>query len=249
MFLGCRQELSGVTGWHLEAHAILSRFGEQRVFWKLLTLYRVHCRWFNFVAPSLRATCAQRCAVLIAKLHSGWAVMAVFYGSTALAPGQPDCTPPEELLEKLVRSAVVSWISAVVGSLPFVALLAVVNLGGSRPQRIWTTLFWTFLMAFLLFCVLVICIFLASVSPADGERFLISCMVNLVTSLLFLPVWMTLLFGACLACKGENLQAMVAWPLAQKARLLSGIRVFLVRFLGTYFITAQPKMYILFAQG
>ncbi|OLP94093.1 hypothetical protein AK812_SmicGene23921 [Symbiodinium microadriaticum] len=59
---------------------------------------------------------------------AGWALSAVFYGATALAPDQPDCVPPETLLEKVeypftvVRSVVIAWIATVVGAIPLATL-------------------------------------------------------------------------------------------------------------------------------
>jgi len=205
------RQVSGVTGWHQQARSILSHFSEQKLFFKLSMLYQVHCRWFSFATPSLKASCAQRCSVLLAKLYSGWAIMALFYGSTALAPGQPECAPPEALLEKLVRSAVVAWISAAFGALPFVMLLAVVHLGGNRARSLRTNIFWGYMTLHTMLCALVVSIFLASVSPADGERFLISSLTNLLTSLLISPLLLTVLFGICLLSRPGDLGQMLQW--------------------------------------
>ncbi|CAE7310286.1 unnamed protein product, partial [Symbiodinium pilosum] len=112
------RKVSGVTGWHRQARSILARFMEEKLIWKLVFLYQAHCRWFSFATPSLKASCTQRCMAILAKLHGGWAIAAIFYGSTALAPGDPDCTPPEAFLDKLVRSATIAWVSAVFGSVP-----------------------------------------------------------------------------------------------------------------------------------
>ena len=52
---------------------------------------------------------------------------------------------------------------------------------------------------------MVVSIFLASVGPADGEKFLISSLTNLLTSLLITPVLMTVLFGACFLVRADDL--------------------------------------------
>ncbi|CAE7022038.1 unnamed protein product [Symbiodinium sp. KB8] len=205
------QRVSGVTAWHKQARSILSKFSEQRLLLKLTMLYQVHCRWFSFATPSLKASCAQRCSVLLAKLYSGWAIMAVFYGSTALAPDQPECAPPEALLDKLVRSAVIAWISAIFGSVPFVVLLALVHFGGNSASSARTNLFWGYMTIHLILCALVVSIFLASVSPADGEKFLLSTVTNLLTSLLVTPVLLTVLFGACMLARADDLDRLLEW--------------------------------------
>ncbi|CAE7207777.1 unnamed protein product [Symbiodinium microadriaticum] len=205
------RQVSGVTGWHQQARSVLSHFSEQKLLFKLTMLYQVNCRWFSFATPSLKATCTQRCSVLLAKLYSGWAIMALFYDSTALAPGQPECAPPEALLDKLVRSAVVAWISAAFGSLPFVMLLAVVHLGGNRARSLRTNIFWSYMTLHTTLCALVVSIFLASVSPADEEKFLISSLTNLFTSVLVTPLLLTVLFGICLLSRQGDLGQMLQW--------------------------------------
>ena len=108
-----------------------------------------------------------------AKLYSGCAIM-----------DQPECAPLEALLDTLVRSAVIAWISAIFGSVPFVVLLALVHFGGNGSGTSRTSLFWGYMAIHILLCSLVVSIFLASVSPPDGEKFLLSTLTNLVTSLL-----------------------------------------------------------------
>ncbi|CAE7492231.1 ANKRD28 [Symbiodinium sp. CCMP2456] len=202
------QEVSGVTAWHHEASFLLSHLSERRFLFKLRMLYELHCRWFSFVTPSLKASCAQRCSVLLAKLYSGWAVMAVFYGSTSLAPGQPDCAPPEALLDKIVSSAVVAWISATFGSLPFVVLLSVLHRGRDGTSTMRANIFWGYMAIHTVFCAMVVSIFLASVGPADGEKFLISSLSDLLTTLLITPGLMTVLFGACLLVRADDLDLL-----------------------------------------
>ena len=210
------RQVSGVTGWHQQARSVLSHFSEQKLLFKLTMLYQVNCRWFSFATPSLKASCTQRCSVLLAKLYSGWAIMALFYDSTALAPGQPECAPPEALLDKLVRSAVVAWISAAFGSLPFVMLLAVVHLGGNRARSLRTNIFWSYMTLHTTLCALVVSIFLASVSPADEEKFLISSLTNLFTSVLVTPLLLTVLFGIYLLSRPGDLGQMLQWPLSRR---------------------------------
>ena len=210
------QRVSGVTGWHLQARLALSHFTEQRLVSKLAMLYQVHCRWFSFITPSLKASCVQRCLVLFGKLYSGWAVMSIFYGSTALAPDQPDCYVPSPLLDKIIRSAFIAWISAMLGAMPLVALLAMVHLGGRTHQGLWTRFFWGYMTLHMVFCIMVVSIFLASTSPSDGERFLISSLTNVLTSLLVQPVLLTLLFGICLLPRSGALDDLVDWKREDK---------------------------------
>eukprot|EP00439_Symbiodinium_sp_Y106_P001445 s10344_g1.t1 len=87
-----------------------------------------------------------------AKLYSGCAIM-----------DQPECAPLEALLDKLVRSAVIAWISAIFGSVPFVVLLALVHFGGNGSGTSRTSLFWGYMAIHILLCSLVVSIFLASV--------------------------------------------------------------------------------------
>ena len=135
-----------------------------------------------------------------AKLYSGCAIM-----------DQPECAPLEALLDTLVRSAVIAWISAIFGSVPFVVLLALVHFGGNGSSTARTNLFWGYMAIHILLCSLVVSIFLASVSPPDGEKFLLSTLTNLVTSLLVTPVLMTALFGACMLARADDLDRLLEW--------------------------------------
>ena len=136
-----------------------------------------------------------RCAVLLGKIYSSWAVSAVFYGSTAIAPGQEagalvavlrrqdGCTPPEGLLDQLVRSAVVMLVSVFFGALPFLVMLRLFHCatpGGMAGKRF---VFWGFLFLYFVFCILTVCIFIALVGTADATKWFLTSSLDIGTSL------------------------------------------------------------------
>ena len=137
-----------------------------------------------------------RCAVLLGKIYSSWAVSAVFYGSTAIAPGQEagvpvaravthqdGCTPPEGLLDQLVRSAVVMLVSVFFGALPFLVMLRLFHCatpGGMAGKKL---IFWGFLFLYFVFCILTVCIFIALVGTADATKWFLTSALDIAVSL------------------------------------------------------------------
>ena len=57
--------------------------GRQMSFW-----YQMKCIWFNILHPSAAASCLVRTSVVLGKIYSGWALSAVFYGASSVAPGE-----------------------------------------------------------------------------------------------------------------------------------------------------------------
>lgn len=115
---------SGHTVLHGRTEAFLQEFegkhlGRQMSFW-----YQMNCIWFNILHPSPATSCLVRTSVVLGKIYSGWALSAMFYGASSIAPGEEDgCTPVEGLLDQLVRAFVVQVVSSFFGSLPFAALV------------------------------------------------------------------------------------------------------------------------------
>lgn len=194
----------GHSSLHQQAEKFVMDYDDYSLRQKLMLLYEVNCRWFTFAHPSSQSTCTVRCAVLLSKIYSGWAVSAIFYGASAISPGQDNgCSPLESLLERVVRSAVISFVSAVVGSLPFVALLVLYYRVHRISKAIRGTMFWVFTICYFACCFLVVCIFIASVSSDDGQKWFITSFIGILTSLL-------------LVCFGKNYvpfcRSFELWP-------------------------------------
>ena len=100
------------------------------------------------------------------------------------------------LLEIVVQSALIAFITAAVGALPLVALLALKIWAALGPLRMRLAFFWTFLAAYFLLCLMVVCIFIATVSPPDSAKWMVSGITNVLTSALFTP----LLISSVTAC-------------------------------------------------
>lgn len=129
-----------------------------------------------------------RTSVLLGKIYSGWALSAVFYGASSIAPGEEDgCTPVEGLLDQLVRAFTVQLISSAFGALPFIALVFFFYRFQMIRLSIRRGIFWCFLFCYFFLCVGVVCIFIASVSPADATKWFYTSLIDLIMTWL-LPV-------------------------------------------------------------
>ena len=119
----------------------------------------------TFLSFSSKNTSCRRWSLLLVKIYSAWAFSALFYSSTALAPGQDiDCDLKSELLTLIVSSTVVAIGATLLARGP--AQLLFVIQGWENEY------FWSFAIGYFLLSALVICIFLASVSLADGTKWL-----------------------------------------------------------------------------
>ena len=192
---------------------------------KLFSLYNMNCSFIQVLDPRMSSTCTQRTAAVISKVYSGWAVSAVFFGQTALAPDQPDCVPPETLLEKVIRSVVIAWISAIAGAIPLVALIGICQKAAIIPPTPRLIFFWTVLVSYFLLCLMVVCIFIASVGAADSEKWFISALTSVLQSTFLSP--MLLAFAMVLWLHRGGLEGTAAKDFAkwQHSGELQAVRV------------------------
>lgn len=192
---------AGRTVTHDLAKTTLQKFNGTSSGQKLFFLYKMNCAFIHVLDPRMSSTSMQRCAAVVTRVYSGWAVSAVFYGATALAPDQPDCVPPETLLEKVVRSVVIAWIATVVGAIPLATLIAICQKVVIIPRRFRLTFFWTILLLYFLSCLMVVCIFIASVSPSDGEKWFISAFTSVLQTTFLSPMLVAFLMVLWLQCR------------------------------------------------
>ena len=107
-----------------------------------------------------------------------------------------DCEPKVALLETVVRSVVIAFITAAVGALPLALLIALVTRVVLIPMHIRLMLFWMLLTAYFLLCLMVVCIFIASVSLSDSQKWFVSALTNVLTGAIFSP----LLISSVMSC-------------------------------------------------
>ena len=79
---------SGHTSVHTRAEEFLKDFEDRNLGRRLSFWYRMNCVWFAVLQPSVKASCMVRTSVLLGKVYSGWALSAVFYGASSIAPGE-----------------------------------------------------------------------------------------------------------------------------------------------------------------
>lgn len=179
---------AGHTSVHKRAECFLREFENRHIGKRISFWYRMNCIWFSIFHPSPKTTCLVRTSVLLGKIYSGWALSAVFYGASSIAPGEEDgCTPVEGLLDQLVRAFTVSLISSAFGALPFVALVFFFYRLRKLRLSIRRAIFWSFLFCYTFLCVGVVCIFIASVSPSDATKWFYTSLIDLLMTWL-LPV-------------------------------------------------------------
>lgn len=172
---------SGHTVLHGRTEAFLQEFegkhlGRQMSFW-----YQMNCIWFNILHPSPATSCLVRTSVVLGKIYSGWALSAMFYGASSIAPGEEDgCTPVEGLLDQLVRAFVVQVVSSFFGSLPFAALVIFFYKLKAAPLWLRRAIFWSFLCCYVLLCFMVVCVFIASVSSVDANKWFYTSAIDLI---------------------------------------------------------------------
>ncbi|CAE7930380.1 unnamed protein product, partial [Symbiodinium necroappetens] len=153
--------------------------------------HTAYCSWVRVLEPSLRVTCLERAAVALCKFYSGLAVAAVFYSQAAVAPGQDEgCSIFQDPLAQLIRTAVVAWVSAMVGLLPFLALMPLFEKLRSMELKMRHIIFWSFISTYLLTCILVVCIFQSLVSYKDTLDWMYSAAQTLAFSLILTPLLM-----------------------------------------------------------
>ena len=204
---------AGTTCIHDLAKSALREFDRTSFRSKLFALYNMNCKFIHVLDPRMSSTCTQRTAAVISKVYSGWAVSAVFFGATALAPDQPDCVPPETLLEKVIRSVVIAWISAIAGAIPLVALIGICQKAAIIPPRPRLIFFWTVLVSYFLLCLMVICIFIASVSATGSEKWLISALTSVLQSTFLSPMFLA--FAMVLWLQHRGLEGVAAKDFAK----------------------------------
>lgn len=196
---------------HGVAEETLRKMNQKGLRSRMLLWYQVNCKWLKFLHVNLHSTCCMRCAVLLAKIYSGWAMSAMFFDASATAPGADEgCVPPETLLERILTSFFVSMISTLVGAMPLV-LLVVLFQRERVPERMRLLAFWGFTIPYFLLCAMMIAIFLASVSPHDGTKWLASSLMGLGIDLLLYPLALTLLFSIILTRYSEEEIEVLPW--------------------------------------
>lgn len=179
---------AGHTSVHERAERFLHEFENKHIGKRISFWYRMNCVWFSIFHPSSKTTCMVRTSVLLGKIYSGWALSAIFYGASSIAPGEEDgCTPVEGLLDQLVRAFTVQLISSAFGALPFVALVFFFYRLKMLRLSIRRAIFWSFLFCYFLLCIMVVCIFIASVSPSDATKWFYTSLIDLLMTLL-LPI-------------------------------------------------------------
>ena len=150
---------------NLQVVAALHRFERMNPLQQFGVQFWATCPWMTFLSFSSKNTSCRRLSLLLVTIYSAWAFSALFYSSTALAPGQDiDCDLKSELLTLIVSSTVVAIGATLLARGP-AQLLGVIQ--GWENEY-----FWSFAIGYLLLSALVICIFLASVSAADGTKWL-----------------------------------------------------------------------------
>ncbi|CAE7295130.1 unnamed protein product [Symbiodinium sp. CCMP2592] len=190
-FLHSLYQVSGQTALHIEARQLLENFHAAGLCRRLVALHTAYCSWVRVLEPSLRVTCLERAAVALCKFYSGLAVAAVFYSQSAVAPGQDEgCSIFQDPLAQLIRTAVVAWVSAMVGLLPFLALMPLFEKLRSMELKTRHIIFWTFISTYLLTCILVVCIFQSMVSYKDTLDWMYSAAQTLAFSLILTPLLM-----------------------------------------------------------
>lgn len=189
---------------------------------RVLLLLPAGHAWLKIQRFSIVLPYSVRVALICMKLISCGFLSALFFASAAPAPdADPDCAPPSDEFAKLVQTATVGIVSAVLGDglilvLFFTRKLRVVE----RPlwteemksrQRCWwrvrSIVFWVVAVAYSSFCQLYICLFLATVRDADAQQWLESVGVSLLQDLLLKPFLFALIVASMstivLACNAR----------------------------------------------
>lgn len=81
-------KVSGHTSMHEAAEDFLKEFEQGNAAKRLSFWYRMNCIWFTIFHPSPKASCLVRTTVLLGEIYSGWALSAMFYGASSIAPGE-----------------------------------------------------------------------------------------------------------------------------------------------------------------
>ena len=163
----------GKTDVHRQAHEEVESFLRWSRYRQFCVLFASSCKWINILAPSWQLASMDRCLLLLAKVYSTWALSAIFFGSTSVAPDQdPDCEPQEGFWPMLVQSVTVALIAGVFGALPLGCLVLVQQACQAQVSTARTT-FRSFVFAYTFTCWLTTCLFLAAWSNincfASGE--------------------------------------------------------------------------------
>ena len=163
----------GKTDVHRQAHEEVESFLRWSKYRQFCVLFASSCKWINILAPSWQLASMDRCLLLLAKVYSTWALSAIFFGSTSVAPDQdPDCEPQEGFWPMLVQSVTVALIAGVFGALPLGCLVLVQQACQAQVSTARTT-FRSFVFAYTFTCWLTTCLFLAAWSNincfASGE--------------------------------------------------------------------------------
>ena len=78
---------SGHTELHCRAETFLRNFGNKSCMSKFKLWYGSNCKFISFQYLHAKSTSMVRCSVLLGKIYSGWALSAMFYGASSIAPG------------------------------------------------------------------------------------------------------------------------------------------------------------------
>jgi len=195
----------GKTDVHRQAHTEVESFLGSPRYRQFSMLFASSCRWVSILAPSWQLASMDRCLLLLAKLYSTWALSAIFFGSTSVAPDQdPDCEPQEGFWPMLVQSVTVAVIAGVFGALPLGCLVLVQQACRVQVSTARTT-FRSFVFAYTFTCWLTTCLFLAVVSSTDAERWVISAVVDVCKSAVMIPFLLASICVLFLVCQDAEI--------------------------------------------
>ncbi|CAE7242412.1 unnamed protein product, partial [Symbiodinium sp. CCMP2592] len=91
-------------------------------------------------------------------------------------------------IAKIVRNVVVAWVSAIVGLLPFLALMPLFEKLRGLELQSQHIIFWTFISMYFLFCMFTVCSFHAIVSYEDAFDWMISALWTAASSVIVSPI-------------------------------------------------------------
>ena len=105
---------------------------------RVLLLARAKHPWITMQFVSLFRSHTVRASLIILKLVSAAAANALFFISTATTPdSDPDCAPPQDFGERMLRAGIVGILSACMGDI-LIVFLAVVQRRSVVVRETWT---------------------------------------------------------------------------------------------------------------
>ncbi|CAE7740185.1 rngB [Symbiodinium pilosum] len=203
---------------------------------RVLLLTRAKHPWVTMQYVSLFRSHTVRASLIILKLVSAAAANALFFISAATTPdSDPDCAPPQNFAERMLRAGIVGILSACMGDI-LIVLLAMVQRRSVVIRESWTLeakdwqlkqwlcrsyLFWILWLADVSISVLYVFGFLANVSMADAEKWMASTGMSLLQDLVLKPVYLALAYGtlaSLVLCASPSIaeKVMLRWMLCEE---------------------------------